>query len=153
MAIPIADPFPDVASHVIESIGVWGKLTYWGDSCESIQGAVSAVDWETTLVDVGLVFAIDLKFTAPGVELAGFSAPSGEFPFGFGWKPFSSPFRVSLGVLVGDMGHWMILFVIEVAFRACWMAPIGTWDIAPPLEIVIEFHRALSGFENGRTCD
>ena len=83
-AIPVAYPFPNVASHVVETKGVWCVLFGWGYSDEPIKPRIAFRDGEAALVDVRLVFSIDLDLVSPSVEFTCATSAGGEFPLGFG---------------------------------------------------------------------
>ena len=150
MSVPIADPFPDVATHVVEPEGVRGVLFRGRDSDEAIESGVPFVDREATLVDVGLEFPVGLDFVAPGVEVSGASTAGGEFPFGFGWKAFTGPFRVSFSVFVCNLNNGVVVFPVDGAIWSGGVSPVGTVNIGPPLEVVVEFNGAVSGAKDGR---
>lgn len=153
VSVPIAAPFPHVATHVVKSKGVWSVLAGWGDACETIQGAIATLDRESALVDVRLVFLVELDLVTPSIQLAGFAASCCKLPFCFGGKSFVGPFGVSFSVLVGHMGYGVIVFAFDAALGTRWMAPVGTRHVAPPLEVVVEFDGTGCGFEHRRACD
>src|SRR5262245_5876125 len=57
-AIPVAAPFPDIAGHVVETVGVRGKLRDGSDTFESILTGVAILNGEPSFVNVRPEFSV-----------------------------------------------------------------------------------------------
>lgn len=110
-AVPILAPFPDIAGHVVEGVGIGGKRSDGGSVMETIGGRVFF--GEQSLPDVGLPLTVREEFCAPGVGLLIEAAASGVFPFGLGGKLFSGPLGISECVLPADMDDGMIFAIFD----------------------------------------
>src|SRR5688572_11399819 len=79
-AVPVADPFPDIAANVVEAVAVRGKLRDGSNAGEAVGARV--VIRKVALVRVAHPTLAGCEFVAPRKEFAGEPAASGKFPLG-----------------------------------------------------------------------
>src|SRR5580692_12895725 len=135
-AIPVGGPLPDVASHVVEAVAVWGELGDGGDSGETIGGGIFV--GEMSLEGVGHPLSIGAEFFAPDVGLPGEATTGGKFPFGFSGEALVGPLGVGFGVWVSDLHNGIVVFALDGTGGARGMAPICAFDVTPPLEVIVQ---------------
>src|SRR5215468_7953255 len=91
-AIPVADPLPDIAGHVVKPILVRWELRDRGDANVSICSSV--FQWKLALIGIRHPLATRTKLIAPDVGFASKTSARCKFPFCFGGQPLSCPLRV-----------------------------------------------------------
>ena len=130
-AVVVGAVFPDVSGHIVEAEVVgWVGL----DRCRAGEAIFSGVVvGEFSGEDVGEPFFAGLGFVAPDVYLLLFSAPGGEFPFGFGGETFASPFAVGIGIFPGDADDGVVVLALNVGVGTGRVEPAGSLGKAPPL--------------------
>ena len=67
--VPIANPFPYVSTDVKEPVGIRRVFLNGSDPGKAIESTVAARHGKATLIDVGLVLAIQLDLIPPRIEL------------------------------------------------------------------------------------
>src|SRR5215472_4103197 len=141
--IPVTGPLPNVAGHVVEPVSIWGKLRYWSDAGISVLTFVFR--GKDALMSVGHPLAVGPKLVAPNKRFSGEAAAGRKLPLGLSGEPLSSPLRVCLRILVGDMNDGIVVFAIDVTLRTERMPPVRSSRIAPPLEVIVEWNRMIRG--------
>ena len=91
--VPIGTPFPHIAGHVVEAVGVGGV---------GFDGARGIRRFEDASV-IGLLFVG--RVIAPGIFGLGAARTAGVFPLGFGGQAPIQPAAISLGVVIGDIDN------------------------------------------------
>src|SRR5436309_3272325 len=135
-AIPITDPLPHVAGHVVQPVPVGRKPRHRPDAREPVLARV--VVGKMPLVGVRHPLAPWLERVAPRIELPGETAARRELPLRFGRQALPGPRRIRLRVCVGDV-HYRELILPR--YRAPWtqgMTPVRALHVRPPLEVVIQ---------------
>src|SRR5262249_44552255 len=120
-------------------------------SCRDGAGCavVGAVGVDRAVLGVCHMPAAWCEFVAPGELRAVEPAASGKLPLGFSRQVLARPFRVSQGVVVGDVNDGMIIEPAERAARAVGPAPVGAKLERPPLAPVAHIiDRMLRRTEN-----
>src|SRR5216683_691286 len=148
--IPVGRPFPDIADHVVYAVAVDRKGANRRGAGEAVGPIV--VEREVALPGVGHVLAGRRELLAPGELCTVEAAARGELPFGFGRQFLARPFGIGLGVLVGDLHHWMVVEPADVAALAVGPAPVGAEGEAPPLAPVAQVDRLLRLGEDKTAC-
>ena len=94
-----------------------------------------------------------MHLVSPGKDRALETAARRVLPLRLAGQLLAGPARVSLGVLVGDVRHGMILALGVVAQRPPRMAPIGAGHIGPPAAWIVQRHGVGRGLEHRRSRD
>src|SRR5262245_1294679 len=128
--IPVRGPLPDIADHVVETIGIWRKAT--DRRCPLIAILIAVIDWEDALPAIGDRLAVRVERLAP--LLAYFTAAArGKFPLRLGRQLVATPFGICKRILIGDMHRRVIFLALDRRTRTLGLAPIRAFDILPPL--------------------
>ena len=149
--VPIAAPFPGVASHVVKTITV-GRKTF--DRCDSGKPVFPDIfHRKFSLPGVGHPFPVRPKLVAPNVRFSRQTAARGKFEFRFGRQTLPRPLGVCFGVRVRDLNDGIFFFSLKVAIGAERMPPVRTGDVGPPLKIIVEWNLVIGRRKNNRSCD
>src|ERR1700733_7707040 len=140
--IPVANPLPYIARHVVQSVPGGEKLRDGRNARVSIRCGV--VIRKMSLVGVGHPLAVNAVFIAPHVNFARESTARGKFPLRFRWQTLASPFGIRCGIRVRNLDHRIVSAAFQVAFWTKRMTPVRTRNIGPPLRKVVERYR-MSG--------
>src|SRR5262245_63555701 len=108
--IPVRGPFPDIADHVVEAVGIGWKAT--DRRRPLIAVLVAVIDREHALPAIGDRLAVHIERLAP--LLADFTAAArGILPLRFGRKLVAAPLGIGSRVLVGDMHRRVIVLALD----------------------------------------
>ena len=128
--VPIACPFPDIADHVVKTVGVGFEAADRRGAGVTILFGV--VDRKDALPAIGDRLAIFIEGIAP-IFIAIMAAARCKFPLRLGGKLVSEPVRIRERVLIGDIHHGMVLLSLNRRARPTGMAPVRAFHILPPL--------------------
>ncbi len=104
--LPVTDPFPDIAGHVVEAIAVGGELLDRPVAAEAVQDAVLV--GEGALPEVGLVDPAGDQLFPPGVASPFESAAGGVLELRLCGQPGALPVAVGIGVLSMEVHNGVI---------------------------------------------
>src|SRR5262249_30401311 len=111
-AIPVADPLPYIACHIVETVSVGGKLGHRCNTGKAIFTTIFYREW--SLKGVRHPFPVRTQFIAPGIHLAGQPPPSSKLKFSFRRQPLARPLRIRDRIVVGNVDNRIFLVVLEV---------------------------------------
>ena len=137
--VEIGGHFPDIAHHVVQTIGVGLEAADRRDTLETIAHLV--VDREDALPSIG-----GIRFGLVGV--LGRARAGGEFPLRLGRQPPLLPGGICLHVVEGQMDHGLVGPGVG-PLRSIWFLPVGPGDIGPPVAVIAR--RPVGRGENART--
>src|SRR5689334_10265015 len=103
---------------------------------------------ERPLMRVGALDSVRRELIAPGIEISGEPASSGELPLSLGRQPRAGPARVRLRIRIGHMNHRMTIAAEEITGRPVWMLPVRARHVLPPLKRVTEVHPVIRRSED-----
>src|SRR4029077_13908428 len=116
VAIPVAGPFPHVAGHVVESVGVRRERGNRGSTLVAVFFRILV--WKMPLEGVRHELAAWLQLIAPGVGLSFQPAALREFVFSFLRQALAGPFCVGQHVFIGDVHDRILPAILDRAFRS-----------------------------------
>src|SRR5690606_17695272 len=135
-AVPVVNPLPRIARHVIKTIAV-GRKSTGGQSPNGSTG-LGAHNRETALLGIpviGHLLPVRHKFVAP--HISGLLKPTtgGVFPFRLGWQSLAGPFRIGFGIFEAHLYDRVVPLVFYAATRAQGLTPVRAGHIPPPIPV------------------
>ena len=137
--VPVGDPFPDIAGHVVQAIRVGFEAAHRRRAGIAIGSGVAG--WEDTLPDVGepaVAAAVIGLVAAPDVGQTIDAPTCRAFPFSLGGQAFAGPAAVGVGIFPGQVHHRVICPAAQAAAWAFGCAPTRAGRPLPPLRQIAQ---------------
>jgi hypothetical protein len=149
--VPVRRPLPDVSGHVVEAVAVRREAPDRRRAFVPVE--LQVLPGELALPGVRHRPPVGEVLVAPGEHRALEPAAGSVLPLRLGGEPLAHPGRVRLRVFAGDVRDRMRVAAVDRGALPAGPLPEGARDVAPPVAVVVEIHRAGRRVEDQRAWD